>query len=213
MKKLLVLVLILSLAPIAGAALQISVNGEKNPVDSTISIAMSDTITLDIWTNTAITAASTTTWALVVQPATAILTGGAYTGPLGTYYDPLYGADVDNFKGVIYNNIDGLIIPTGEQGCQGTITIWNSGEIMDPETGEPYDPPQYYPTIASGTVLFDNITLHCESWDADAVIHLYRMSNTTGAITSTQDTVIIHQIPEPATMILLCLGGLLLRKK
>ena len=209
MKKLLVLMLVLCLVPMASAVLQISVNGVLNPVDSEITLHPSETLTLDIWTTTVMSAAGSTLWALTVQPV-ATIAGGSYVGPAGTYTDPEEGV-IDNFKGVTFSNINGLVLPVGENGIQGTITIWKSGEILDGD-GNPFVPPQYYPTIPLNTVLFGGIMFHCETQPGDAFVHLYTINNTTGAYTL-RDTVIVHQIPEPATIMLLCLGGLLLRRK
>jgi hypothetical protein len=61
-------------------------------------------------------------------------------------------------------------------------------------------------------IYFDQILFHCES-TADAVIQLWSNTGAEGAPFILEDTVIIHQIPEPATIALLSLGGLLLRKR
>jgi len=62
--------------------------------------------------------------------------------------------------------------------------------------------------FASG-VYFDEIIFHCENFQ-DAVIQLW--STVDGATFVLEDTLVIHQ-PEPATIALLSLGGLLLRKR
>jgi hypothetical protein len=51
MKKLLVLLLVLGMASAANATLQISVNGDKEPVSSEIWLEPSQELTLDIWTD------------------------------------------------------------------------------------------------------------------------------------------------------------------
>ena len=48
MKKFIVLTLVLSVAPLASAALSIGVEGDPNPVDSEITIAPSDTLLLNL---------------------------------------------------------------------------------------------------------------------------------------------------------------------
>jgi hypothetical protein len=105
---------------------------------------------------------------------------------------------------------------------KGTLT---GGESMWPlETGVAYYSGMgtgYLPTGESGDlatvgtftpitgVVFDHIIFHCEG-AFDGALHLY----VTDWVTPTLiDTVIIHQIPEPATIALLGLGGLLLRRR
>jgi len=206
MKKLLVLVLVLCMASLANAALQLSINGVLDPVDSELTIRQSETVIIDVWTNTSMSAASTTLWAAVLDPLTGSLGGnGHYVGPVGTYYDPTYGANQDNMSGTFYANLDGLNMFPGKTGAQGTVTIWNSGIIPDS------DPEESYPNIPANTKLFDGIVFHCEGI-GDAIIQLYTVNVSTGQATL-RDTVIIHQIPEPATLAILGLGALLLRRK
>jgi hypothetical protein len=65
-------------------------------------------------------------------------------------------------------------------------------------------------TVGGGPGIFvDGIEFHCEG-AGDAVISLITTDFTTYTV---HDTLTIHQIPEPATIVLLSLGGLLLRKK
>jgi len=207
MKKLLVLVLVLAMASLANGALQLSVNGDKNPVDSQINIRPSDELIIDIYTTTSISAAGTTLMAAVLTPGTGTLGGnGHYVGGDGMYYDPTFGTDQSNLSGILYNNLNGLesIFP-GKIGIQATTTIWNSGVIPDS------DPEASYPNYAAGTTLFDGIVFHCEGL-GDAMLQLYTVNVSTGA-TTLRDTVIIHQVPEPATLAILGLGALLLRRK
>jgi len=49
MKKLLALMLVLSVASVANAALLISVGGVVDPPDTSINLMPSDTVTIDIW--------------------------------------------------------------------------------------------------------------------------------------------------------------------
>ena len=60
----------------------------------------------------------------------------------------------------------------------------------------------------TGTI-FDSIIFHCEA-PGDAYVNLYWTDFSTLGLL---DTVIIHQIPEPMTVLLLGLGGLFLRRR
>jgi len=82
MKKLLILMLVLGLTSSASAlctTLQISVNGEKNPVDSQIIVVPSGYLELDIWTTADIPPAGEGMYALAVKTADATISGGSLT--------------------------------------------------------------------------------------------------------------------------------------
>jgi hypothetical protein len=64
------------------------------------------------------------------------------------------------------------------------------------------------PNTNQGIGILDAKELHCEFGPSDDVIVL--MNATSGVI---EDTIVIHQIPEPATIALLGLGGLLLKRR
>jgi len=84
MKKLLILMLVLGLTSYASAALtlQISVGGNKEPVDSQITIQPSQNLVLDIWTTADISAGvGEGYWALACQTSGGKISGGASQFP------------------------------------------------------------------------------------------------------------------------------------
>lgn len=190
MKKLLVLLMVLGMATMANAALQISVNGEMNPVDSMITIAPSDELVLDIWTDAQILQNSGFDFVLVTQVA---------------------GASIDYLSGVIVYTESGLVLyhdgdainflgssagtlPAGLNGIGGDAWAWDAA-------------------IAAGTTLFDQINFHCTA-PGDVTISLFNLDENFNVLMPAMDTVIVHQvIPEPMTMALLGLGGLFLRRR
>jgi len=90
--------------------------------------------------------------------------------------------------------------------------------MLNPDQYDPFFPGHggAYGQIMSSTnvagpgVYFDEIRFHCDG-PGDVILQLY--SSQEEGVFVLEDTVIIHQIPEPATIALLSLGGLLLRKR
>jgi hypothetical protein len=186
MKKLLILVLVLGMASMAGAGLQISVDGDPEPIDSEIFIAPSDELVLDIYATGGDTGDSF--WVLIVDDLVGTIDpySGIVNIPPAPDASMLLGSLVDNW-------LDGFF--PGQNGIVGTVGAYSA-----------------FPPYPDG-VYFDGIIFHCEAI-GDALIQLVEIDGElwepTGVIF---DSVIIHQIPEPATIALLGLGGLLLRRK
>jgi hypothetical protein len=186
MKKMLALMLFLGMASVASAALQISVDGDPEPIDSEIFVAPSDYLTLNIHSVGGDTGDSF--WVLICD--TSMGTIDSYSGitniPPAPDASMLLGSLVDNW-------LDGFF--PGQEGIVGTV-----GSYAE------------FPPYADG-VYFDEISFHCEAV-GDTLIQLIEIDGElwepTGVIF---DSVIIHQIPEPATIALLGLGGLLLRRR
>jgi len=212
--------------------MRFSINGVKdtarNSTAVVATIGVSQHLTLDVWTDQAITSAApggTYTWCMVVNSVGATLGGSvSYVGGPG-HYDVTDDTETnfvgDNYAGNIYANLlgipsggtggNGSSIPSGMSGVQGNFSLWSVGAI-----GSGFDMdgnPLAYPTVAAGTVLFDDIDIHCEGNFGLLAVTMYKLNNDTFLVTRTDDFIIVNQIPEPATIALLCLGGLLLRKK
>ena len=175
MKKLLVLMLVLGMASMATAGLQISVMGNPDPVDTEYTLLPSEELMLDIH---AVDEASEY-YMLVVDNAQGSIAGGvillgdvsgdlSYLLPYLTPYVP-----IDNVNGIA-----GFIGTSTGLGVDG--------------------------------IAVDQILFHCEGPD-DALVMLYTSEDS--AQWGLADTVLIHQIPEPMTMALLCLGGLFMRRR
>ena len=192
MKKLLIFMLVLGMASLANATLQISVNGVMEPADTTINLLPSETVSLDIWTDAAIDSTPASwhlLWAMVVDVT------------VGTIGPPLYGG------GVIlspYNTDPGYALysmasASGQmpEGA-GSDGVWGAATRSSVSA----------PALA---VIFDEIIFHCEA-EGDATISIYSLASD-GVTWNFQDAVTIHQIPEPMTVMLLGLGGLFLRRR
>lgn len=63
----------------------------------------------------------------------------------------------------------------------------------------------------TGTI-YDGIIFHCEAL-GDAVVNLYSLDFSATPYYDLIDSVVIHQIPEPMTVLLLGFGGLFLRRR
>ena len=186
MKKLLVLMLVLGMATLASAGLQISVGGLLDVAESEITIAPSDVLVLDVHTNTTLPYTGTYLM-MAVEAAEGTLSGGAPTQ--GGTSLPL------NYYALTFAYY------------AGATDYYNTNPVLSAVAGVVSD------TSATTTFdgkIYDLIDFHCEAI-GDATISLY--SSPGGAVWTLEDTLIVHQIPEPITMVLLGLGGLFLRRR
>jgi hypothetical protein len=185
MKKLIALMLVLGIASYANAALQISVGGNPDPVDSEIILVPSETIMLDVYTTTDIApqGEGEGSFALVAYTECAKIHGGL---PVISH-DDWSLVVVDD---AVATGVTGL--GQGENGIFGGIFTF----------GEP---------IPAGTI-FNEIIFHCETDNGPTNVFLYQLDDYLQVI-DTWDKVVIHQIPEPMTIALLGLGGLFLRRR
>jgi len=192
MKKLLVLMLVASLSALAnGMMLDISVGGFptvppgtlENPTDSGRILAPSDYIMLDIGSN-------------------GYTPGGA---------DDLYWGLVvrNNYEGTITLDSGRVLIGPAPDGSSLMAAV--DQDPFFPGSGGTYGAIMSTSGVtAAAGIYFDEIIFHCDS-PHDVVVELW--STLDGSAFVLEDAVIIHQIPEPATIALLSLGGLLLRKR
>jgi len=190
MKKLLILMLVLGLASMAQADLKIRLYYPNGSVYDGKDLQISDNLEIRIESINGNTADS--------NPC--LYTDETY-GVIGkagsvTRIPPAPDASGINAGSAKDNLVTGLGLT--EDGICGTVSAFVA-----------------LPPYANG-FYFDTISFHCEAV-GDSVLWLYdiyanwdvRVSQ--GAVL--MDTVTIHQIPEPATMLLLGLGSLLLRRR
>jgi hypothetical protein len=178
MKNLLAVMLVFGMASMASAmTLQISVEGNPDPIDTQIMLAPSETIRLDIHSPDGYVIGDDVYFSLVVDPAYGVITGGVVTG--GAPPDTgIYGYDA------LANGLSPGGVDDG---------MW--GSVLN-IAGAPVAPGIY----------IDDIIFHCEALNYDTLVTLW--STPDFATFTMEDQLIIHNIPEPATMALLSLGGL-----
>jgi hypothetical protein len=185
MKKLLVLAVVLAVTSLASASFLISVNGVVNP--GAVTMNPSDTVTLDI-TGAGNSGAAMSMYLLVSGPG--ISSGGV----------SLYGGALDDVRtqSAAAWDIEFDMGPDafGQFGFNGvtTATVGTFASTVSPQP-------------ALNGKLADLISLHGET---PGVITLTLVDQDLVTVYNTQS---ITVVPEPATIALLCLGGLLLRKK
>ena len=170
MKKLLFVLLILSIAPMAGATLSLRVNGAD--AGDAITMAPSDTALIGV--NQSEVHNFVAYVVLMTQGP------GSWTGVSHVYAPPALA----NVEGWTYYGTD----------VDPSMDIWGGNFSL--------------PGLAQGGPgVFGDVQFHCDGPGDVTILLLDEDQNEVDALT-------IHQvIPEPATIALLCLGGLLLRKK
>jgi len=188
MKKLLVVLMVLSMATIANAGLQIGVNGVVDQPDTSVTVLPSDTVVLSI-VDVQGQAASAFDAFLVIQGPGTIANGTlVYTYGLSAW--------------TIYDSSNDVGYLAGLQAMFDDYTIAQVGDLTLADTSDPLH--------AIQGVLADNIVFHCDG-PGEVLLTLCGLDGD-GAL-FTMDTQVIHQIPEPMTMGLLGLGGLFLRRR
>ena len=203
MKKLLAIILVLSMASAASAALQISVHTNPpgtetwdplNPQETEITIGQSDNLILDVYTDSVITAGGLGDGEhfLMCDTSLATISGGAPDATL--------------------------------LGMGNVLNIYDTKAYAAWAIDDPFDGVGMFigaSYIPQGSTIFDEILFHCEGIPGDVVITLVSGQSIVPPegdpyveVLETWDSVIIHQTPEPMTLGLLGLGGLgLLRRR
>ena len=183
MKKMLILLLVLGLTSVASAALEISINGNYD-LDY-IEICPSDTLILDIGTDIPIGPGGVGEglWALGCATTCGAISGGIVIPAHADYEIGI----VPSFEDLGVNGH-----PVGHNGVAGWIYSFGA-------------------EIPAGTI-YDQINFHCESENGPTIVSLYQLDDN-GTVVAVWDTITINQVPEPASMLLLGLGGLLLRRR
>ncbi|MFH1369976.1 MAG: PEP-CTERM sorting domain-containing protein [Planctomycetota bacterium] len=146
MKKLLVFMMVFVMASMASAALQISVDGVQNPVDSQINIGPSDELNLGIWTDSLIEAeVGEGYFGLVVN-----LANGSIDLASGVALIEDDGITVEHGFGAADA---GLPLPAGVDGSLVGVFLTTTANI------------------AADATIFDGFIFHCEGL-GDAIIQI-----------------------------------------
>ncbi len=192
MKRLLIVLVVLSMASMANAQLYISVNGTVNPPDSAIVIfpggIFSPSTAIIAVTGDGLTD-QTDVFLILENSSNATMTGGVmlWTGDLGTWgqeVQPPANDVIVWLQGLGYNTESAYFL-----------AMYHSGAGM--LTGK----------------LFDNIVLTCTGiHDVKLTLVNIYDDGTGNPVFTPYDTQIIHT-PEPMTLGLLGLGGLFLRRR
>jgi hypothetical protein len=194
MKKLLVVMLVLTMASLANAQLYISVNGTVDPPDTAITLRPSESVIIDI-TGDGLQPSPWDGWLLVEPIGGASMSGGVmlYTGSLSAFNHQKQTA------GTTMLNVYG-----GYNTDEAYRIVFADGAV---------------PPAPLNGKLIDGIVFHCDAI-GDAKLTLVNVGGYEDEegnwvyIFTEMDTMIIHQIiPEPMTLGLLGLGGLFLRRR
>ena len=189
MKKLVILMLVLGMASLANATLQISVDGNLDPVDSEIEIDVGQTLNLGVWTDSEIALGMSDNYILVVGSLGKVTGGGS----------ALDASAPDGWSSAVNGltaDFPAVIPPAGMEGIFASVANFDFVSFLP---------------IPSQTVLIDDVLFECLG-QGDAVVMLLQAAD--GVVSDiVYDSVLIHQIPEPMTMALLGLGGLFLRRR
>jgi len=192
MKKLLIVLMVLSMASMANAALVISV-GSDLTAPTAVTVAPSGTLSLGVWTNTAI----------ALEDETAAYYALVCDTTKGTI-DWTTGTDKANDPAVF------LLSPPAQ--WDGPVSeFWTPGLLPANFDGTDGGATPLTNVLAANSQISDGIIFHCNG-PGTCLIQLW--ISTDGSTNATLvDTVTVTQTPEPMTIGLLGLGGLFLRRR
>jgi len=195
MKKVLALLLVLGMASVASAAMTLVVGTDPqvpgsfyDPIDTQLVLMPSQTLWIGIYNDTAGVPGATGqgVWFLGID-TTGHVHNGSWTGAFVQYKPPLVAGAPEN---VYYGTTEADVYGDGSL----LLDIWE----VNMSDGNP--------THFQGIGVLDAKEFHCDAM-GDVVIDL--LNDGMEII----DSIVIHQIPEPATIALLGLGGLLLKRR
>jgi len=183
MKKLLILMLVLGLASVANATLLFTIDGEEQPPE--IWLEPSDAISLDLHIAAGDNMLSyDIAYNLSNAQAELITTGG-------------YGYAEISFPATF--DLMGYVVSAAPESVRISAT-----QFM----GLPLEGPQ---------ILMEDLVLHClEATDVELAVVVMGTTDLNGIeyeVGEVLHTLVIHQVPEPMTVLLLGLGGVLLRRR
>jgi hypothetical protein len=189
MKKLLVLALVLSVASLASASVQMSLQVNGQDADA-ITLMPSDFVTISI-VGDITPLDGTGAWLLVAGPGT--LVGGDISHVANeTMVDVVLGNEIDpENPGQTWGQFFDTLYPGTNRAID---LVW-----VDSES----------PFVGFGPGLFGEAVFHCDA-PGDVTIAIVDYA---GEELLVRDTLVITQLPEPMTMVLLGLGGLFLRRR
>ncbi|UCG48087.1 MAG: PEP-CTERM sorting domain-containing protein [Phycisphaerales bacterium] len=197
MKKLFVLMLVVSLATAASAGLKISVNGVVDPAETEVTLKVGETAVIDIWGD-GDTPSPESGWLTVQGPG--LIAGG----------EMLYAAD----GGLsYYQDLEQMADELGMPAAELLAVMATSLEVPDAvDVSYSVLADSKVPARALEGTLVDGIGFTCTDL-GDVILTLFSGNDLTNGVVTVLDTQVIHQIPEPMTVALLGLGGLFLRRR
>jgi hypothetical protein len=193
MKKLLILMLVLGVASVANATLLLSVDGVTDPPETEVTLHPSDEAVIDVMGDGR--AQPQAAYLIVQGPGTIAGHTMLYGGTLVTYQD------LEEIAVELEMTPEDVLAVLAEYGYDEATDL-SYMNFADAPGGD-------WPTLDGKLV--DDIIFHCEGplmEPLDVTLTL-----TDGDFAEVFDVQIIHQVPEPMTLTLLGLGGLLLRRR